>query len=112
MLLFVTGLNIFGNAFIAAFDVEENTAFIIVDQFVESLFLLDIIFSFFQEYLDEETYMVVSDLVKIGKNYLKGSFIFDLLAWLPFDLLLHGLDSEKHDRIWRLLKLLRLPRLA
>ena len=106
-LLFFTGINIFGNAYIAAFDAEESIPFYIADQCIETMFLLDIIFNFFEEYIDDETYIVVSDLISIGKNYLKGSFFFDLLAWLPFDIITPG-----HSRVWRLFKLLRLPRFA
>ena len=42
------------------------------------------IFNFLEEYLDEETYTYVTDLKKIIIRYLKGKFIFDLVAWTPF----------------------------
>ena len=58
-----------------------------MDQAVESLFLLDMAFCFCQEYLDEETYTLVSDLKTIAKHYMKKSFIFDLLAWLPLEII-------------------------
>lgn len=77
---------------------------------MESLFLLDMIFNFLEEYLDEETYTYVSDLKKISLRYLKGKFIYDLLAWLPFDLMIVLFNGKK--RLFRVLKMLRLPRLA
>ena len=46
---------------------------------------------------------------QIAKQYLKGNFIFDLLAYLPFDVFFSS-DSES-GRLYRLFKLLRLPRL-
>ena len=56
---------------------------------IEGLFLIDLIFCFFQEYKDEETYTIISDVKKIAKHYLKGSFIFDLLAIIPIQELLN-----------------------
>lgn len=100
----VSCYNVFGNAYYAAFGSSSNTYVIIVDWVVESLFLADIIFNFTQEYLDDETYMLVSDLPTIAKEYLKGNFIFDLFAWIPFSFIF------KADRLYRLFKLLRIPR--
>lgn len=77
---------------------------------MESLFLLDMVFNFLEEYLDEETYTYVTDLKKISLRYLKGKFIFDLLAWLPLNLMIELFDGRK--RLFRVLKMLRLPRLA
>lgn len=57
------------------------------DYFIEVLFILDFIFCFCQEFKDEETYTVVSDIKKIAKHYIKGSCIFDFLAIVPFDLI-------------------------
>jgi len=72
--------------------------------------LLDMVFNFLEEYLDEETYTYVTDLKKISLRYLKGKFIFDLLAWLPLNLMIELFDGRK--RLFRVLKMLRLPRLA
>ena len=41
-----------------------------------------------QEYNDTETYRAVKEIKTIAKNYLKGSFIFDLVAIIPFDIFL------------------------
>ena len=73
------------------------------------MFLMDIVFTFCQEYLDEETYKVVSDIKLIAINYLKGTFIFDFLAWIPFEWIF---SDYHHVRLFRLLKLFRVPRLA
>ena len=51
----------------------------------------------------------MSDIKKIAKHYLKGSCIFDLLANIPFEILF-GYEGEK-SRLYRLFKLLRVPRL-
>ena len=72
------------------------------------MFLMDIVFTFCQEYLDEETYKIVSDIKLIALHYVKGTFIFDFLAWIPFELIF----KIHNVRLFRLLKLLRVPRLA
>jgi len=51
---------------------------------------MDFIFCFCQEFKDEETYTIVSDIKKIAKHYMKGSCIFDLLAIIPFELMFTG----------------------
>lgn len=109
-MLLVAFINVFGNAYVAAFGETNELWFVVCDQFMESLFLLDMVFNFLEEYSDEETYTYVSDLKKISLRYLQGKFIFDLLAWLPFNLMIELFDGRK--RLFRVLKMLRLPRLA
>ena len=70
---------------------------------------MDIVFTFCQEYLDEETYKIVSDIKLIAMHYLKGTFIFDFLAWIPFEYIFADFHRV---RLFRLLKLFRVPRLA
>lgn len=82
-----------------------------VDQTVEFSFYLDFICCFLQEYKDEETYTIVSDIKKIAKHYIKGSCVFDLLACLPFDRILTVGGRQTDTRLYRLLKLFRVPRL-
>ena len=52
--------------------------------------------------------MFVSDLKVIAIHYLKGSFIFDAIAIIPFDMFLTG----SKIRLYRLLKMLRVPRMV
>ena len=85
IMLIVSCYNIFGNALYSAFGLSDQPYFWYLDNFVETLFLFDMLFCFCQEYLDEETYTVQSEIKTIAKHYLKKSFIFDLLAWLPID---------------------------
>lgn len=47
------------------------------------MFMLDLVISFFSEYIDNET--VVRDLPKIQIHYLKSWFIIDFLAAFPFN---------------------------
>jgi hypothetical protein len=60
----------------------------------------------------------VSDIKQIAKHYAKGSFIFDLLANIPFELLFNRGPKQvvsaaggDKSRLYRLLKLFRVPRL-
>jgi len=109
MMMFVSCYNIYGNAYFAAFGISDDLKIVIINQAVETMFLMDIVFTFCQEYLDEETYKIVSDIKLIAMHYLKETFIFDFLAWIPFEYIF----SEFHQvRLFRLLKLLRVPRLA
>jgi hypothetical protein len=108
VMLIASCYNVFSQAFYAAFGEPTDFSLNVFDYVIESLFLLDFIFCFFQEYKDEETYTFVSEFKKIAKNYMKGSCIFDLLAVIPFGLFI----GDKEDRkLLRLFKLLRLPRL-
>lgn len=61
--------------------------------------------------MDEETFTDVSDVKKIAIHYLKSSFIFDVLAILPFEYIFPT-SVKPPSRLWRLMKLLRIPRLS
>lgn len=88
-----------------------------LDYLIEVLFFLDFVFCFCQEYQDEETYTIVSDIKKIAKHYMKGSAVFDLLANIPFELFFTlGKEAPKasdlqQGRMYKMFKLLRIPRL-
>ena len=84
VMLFASCENTFSQAFQAAFGTFESEYINNLEiYFIEGLFLFDLIFCFFQEFKDEETYTIISDVKKIAKHYLRGSFIFDLLAIIP-----------------------------
>ena len=85
IMLIVSCYNVFGNAFYAAFGMPDLLWLIIFDNFVEVLFLMDLFCCFCEEYMDEETFTYVSEVKKIALHYLKSSFIFDVLAILPFE---------------------------
>ena len=88
MMLFVSVYNIFGNAYFATFGERKELWIKYVNWATECMFLFDMIFNFLQEYLDDETYIIISDIKLISKRYLKGNFVFDFLAWIPFDIIL------------------------
>lgn len=71
------------------------------------MFLFDMIFCFFQEYIDAESFHKVTNFKIIAKRYARKSFVYDLFAWLPIDMFF----KREGVYLFRLLKLLRIPRL-
>jgi hypothetical protein len=110
VLTIVCVFNVYSNAFYAANGLPHNTMIDnLIDISIEMLFLLDIFFNFFLSYKDEETFEIDVSFLSIAKRYLKKSFFFDFIAWFPIEYIFHNVEKI---RIFRLLKLLRIPRLA
>ena len=108
LLTIVCVFNVFSNTYYAAFGLPvTNTADVVIDLSIEMLFLLDMIFNFFLEFKNEETFEIDSSFLSIALRYAKRSFFFDLLANFP----LVNIFDYPNIRILRLLKLLRIPRL-
>ncbi|KAG1945038.1 potassium voltage-gated channel subfamily H [Pimephales promelas] len=82
-----------------------------VDLMVDIMFIIDILINFRTTYvnLNEE---VVSDPGKIAIHYFKGWFLIDMVAAIPFDLLIFGSGSEDTTTLIGLLKTARLLRLV
>lgn len=53
----------------------------------------------------------MSSFKLIALHYLKKSFFFDFIAIIPFDLMFKRTENDKYH-IFRLIKLLRIPRLV
>lgn len=85
LLIFASCINVFTQGFYSAFGNPTDTSSVVIEYLTELLFSLDLIFCFCQEFNDTETYSLITDLKTIAINYSKGSFVFDLLAILPFD---------------------------
>ena len=114
VMLIAACYNTFTQAYYAAFGFPSEAIYQWLDVVIEFLFTLDFIFCFCQEFKDEETYTIVSDIKKIAKHYLRGSCLFDLLAIIPFEYFFHDPTvsaSKDTARMYRLVKLLRVPRL-
>ncbi|XP_077556363.1 eag-like K[+] channel isoform X1 [Haemaphysalis longicornis] len=85
---------------------------IISDVIVEAMFIIDIGLNFRTTFVNKKG-EVVAHPKSVALNYLRGWFIVDLLAALPFDLLnAAGLYSRDNQMYLHLLKLTRLLRLA
>ncbi|XP_059226069.1 potassium voltage-gated channel subfamily H member 8 isoform X2 [Stomoxys calcitrans] len=108
------------STFYVAILVPYNAAFakadrqtMVSDVIVEALFISDIVLNFRTTFVSSKG-EVVLDSRLIALNYLKGWFIVDLLAALPFDHL-YASDlydgEESHIHLVKLTRLLRLARL-
>ena len=73
---------------------ESNQAdpLVIVDLIVDIMFIADILINFRTTYVHNGE--VVSDPQKIAINYVKGWFLLDAIAAIPFDLLLFGTGNS------------------
>ncbi|CAL7950753.1 unnamed protein product [Xylocopa violacea] len=107
--------------FYVAIVVPFNASFINIDRptmvsdvVVEALFIIDIVLNFRTTYVNRKG-EVVSNSKSIAVNYLKGWFVVDLVAALPFDFLyasdVYSGEESGHGNI-HLVKLTRLLRLA
>ena len=90
------------------FQSNSLTPLIYIDLIVDITFLVDILINFCTTYVDKNDKIVASRL-KIATNYLRGWFIIDMLAAVPFDLLF-GNTAVNSDRFY-LASLFKTPRL-
>ncbi|CAL8070803.1 unnamed protein product [Calicophoron daubneyi] len=102
----------------AAFSLDtDGKDLLVCDIIVEILYIVDILLSFITTYVSKSG-QVVYETRAIALNYLKGWFLLDLVAAIPFDIILaiHNRifpDSVGHVGNWiHLLKMARLLRLA
>ncbi|KAL1122122.1 hypothetical protein AAG570_003528 [Ranatra chinensis] len=91
---------------------------VIIDLIVDVTFIVDILINFRTTYVNKND-EVVSHPGKIAVHYLRGWFLIDLVAAIPFDLLLFGsdtdelgLDTDETTTLIGLLKTARLLRLV
>ncbi|KAL6259853.1 hypothetical protein P5V15_009763 [Pogonomyrmex californicus] len=87
---------------------------VIIDLIVDVTFIVDIIINFRTTFVNSND-EVVSHPGKIAVHYLRGWFIIDLVAAIPFDLLLVGSDTDElgldKDETTTLIGLLKTARL-
>lgn len=116
IIIFASVISVFSQGYYSAFGNPTDQLSGMIETLTEILFTIDMLFCFCQEYNDTETYKLISDLKQIAKNYAKGKFIFDFLAIFPFRVVLRGsvspLELSGKDRLFKVLKLLRVPRLV
>lgn len=90
---------------------EDNLTWTIVNGTIDICFLLDIIFILNTAYLDDN-YKLVDSRKEIAVTYMKAWFIIDLLALIPFDLIMKVTDINSMIRLSRLGRLYKLARLS
>uniref|UniRef100_A0A674P8T2 Potassium voltage-gated channel subfamily H member 2 n=1 Tax=Takifugu rubripes TaxID=31033 RepID=A0A674P8T2_TAKRU len=85
----------------------------VADLMVDVLFIVDIVINLRTTYVDQND-EVVTQQSQIAKHYIKGWFPIDLLAAIPFDLLMFrsGSDEVRMATLTSLLKTARLLRLV
>ncbi|PAA83489.1 hypothetical protein BOX15_Mlig017264g2 [Macrostomum lignano] len=87
---------------------------VIIDLIVDVTFIADILINFRTTYVHNGE--VISDPQKIALNYMKGWFLLDAIAAIPFDLLLFGsggaADTMTITGVLKTARLLRLLRVA
>lgn len=91
-----------------AFQYNITGNMLVFELVVTAMFSLDIIVQFFSPVVIEG--QVIRKHGFVAKKYLKGWFIIDLLAAVPFDLIFSGMFGAS-PRALRILRLLRLTRL-
>uniref|UniRef100_A0A3Q3F2Y1 Potassium voltage-gated channel subfamily H member 2 n=1 Tax=Labrus bergylta TaxID=56723 RepID=A0A3Q3F2Y1_9LABR len=82
----------------------------VVDLIVDIMFIIDILINFRTTYVNTND-EVVSHPVRIAVHYFKGWFLIDMVAAIPFDLLIYR-SGEETTTLIGLLKTARLLRLV
>ncbi|RNA06570.1 potassium voltage-gated channel subfamily H member 2-like, partial [Brachionus plicatilis] len=83
----------------------------VIDFIVDIMFIIDILINFRTTYVNKND-QVVSHSGKIALHYFKGWFLIDVVAAIPFDLMLIGSDTKEGGYLIGLLKTARLLRLV
>ncbi|XP_072229017.1 voltage-gated inwardly rectifying potassium channel KCNH6 [Leuresthes tenuis] len=83
----------------------------VADLMVDVLFIADIVINLRTTYVDQND-EVITQPSRIAKHYIKGWFPIDLLAAIPFDLLIFSSGSDEMATLTSLLKTARLLRLV
>ncbi|XP_066498293.1 potassium voltage-gated channel subfamily H member 6a [Hoplias malabaricus] len=85
----------------------------VVDLVVDVMFIIDIVINFRTTYVNHND-EVVSHPARIAQHYFKGWFLIDIVAAIPFDLLIFrsGSDEPQTTTLIGLLKTARLLRLV
>ncbi|KDO27241.1 hypothetical protein SPRG_07490, partial [Saprolegnia parasitica CBS 223.65] len=119
LLLFYTALLV---PYEIAFVTETSvTALSVVNNMVDVLFCLDMLFNFVTPYVDKATNAVVDEYGLVAKNYLRGWFLIDFASIFPFETLSSSDRSSDSNtpapssrlvvlRILRILRIMKLMR--
>ncbi|XP_037319094.2 potassium voltage-gated channel subfamily H member 6 [Pungitius pungitius] len=83
----------------------------VADLLVDVLFIVDIVINLRTTYVDRND-EVITQPSRIAKHYIKGWFLIDLFAAIPFDLLIFRSGSDEMATLTSLLKTARLLRLV
>ncbi|XP_071040311.1 voltage-gated inwardly rectifying potassium channel KCNH6 isoform X4 [Parasteatoda tepidariorum] len=84
---------------------------VVIDLLVDVMFIIDILINFRTTYVNSND-EVISHPGRIAVHYLRGWFIIDVVAAIPFDLLFLGSETDETTTLIGLLKTARLLRLV
>ncbi|VDO68919.1 unnamed protein product [Schistosoma margrebowiei] len=90
---------------------RHNNPLQIIDLFVDIMFIVDIFINFRTTYVNRNDELI-SHPGQIAIHYFKGWFLIDVVAAIPFDLLLFGAETDEMATLIGLLKTARLLRLV
>ena len=91
----------------------DTPTWVYINGFIDINFLLDIILIFNKTIFDDNFSLVTNRKI-IAREYMKGWFVVDTVAIIPFDLIFGGSDLNqvvRIARIGRMYKLIKLTRL-
>jgi uncharacterized membrane protein len=69
---------------IISFDVEPGNNMVAFDSYLDFIFLVEIICTFFTAYHQGKNMKLVTDKKLIARHYMCGTFIIDVLACVPY----------------------------
>jgi CRP-like cAMP-binding protein len=97
--------------FIVAFDVNiaKSPGAFAMDVVINIFFLLDIVLNFRTGFYDGQRTIEETDPWKVAKNYLKGWFLMDVIATVPWGELLGDGVHSKALRLTKLVRLIKVP---
>ena len=104
---------------LAEFSFADNDGMLIFDQVLNSIFILDVVLNFHTGYVSDQQRTVVLDRRLTRKHYLRGWFVPDAIAAIPFNLIIELAFDDDSDvnalkalRLVRMLRFLRLKRIV
>jgi cation transport regulator ChaB len=112
-LVILVGYSAWASLFELAFEKAAEGALLTIDLVVDFFFAVDIILTFFVSYLDNTTYLNVTDHKLIAKRYLKSvAFVMDVASTLPIQFIYKTITGDVgRGQAFGFLNLLRLWRL-
>lgn len=102
----------------ADLSIDEPLEWLVINYTIDCLFLIDILVIFNSAFHNDD-FNIVEDRKEIAKQYLSGWFTIDLLAIMPFDLMIESNSSDGNNfqdfariiRLGRMSKLIKMMRL-
>ncbi|XP_066919195.1 potassium voltage-gated channel unc-103-like isoform X1 [Clytia hemisphaerica] len=92
-------------------DGGHSEAIVILTTMVDLIFIVDIFLNFRTTYVRSSSELKEQDSKKIAKHYLKTWFLIDLLAAIPFDLMVHDHENNSNSNASTVIGLLKSARL-